>query len=411
MSTRLAFTPLFAAILLSAAVSSALLQSPVADAASPAVQSGAADVKALISQLGDEKFAVRKSAGERLAKIGLPAFQALEEATRDGDREIRYRAEKVLSVIRQNDLNRRLTIFLASLDSPEDKSLPSWPRFKAAHGNTAITRSLFVEMQRAEGEILAQLDADPRQATDLLGKRALALAQEQNRLNRDGTPLPLGQVAAVFFVAGEPDVKPTTHTVALLLQLGTQQSLAGIAPIGEASDKQTLEKAALSRQLLGTLIARAEDSATPEAVRLAMIYSLKEGLGPALKLLDAPPRGRLYMQYMQYAMLLVAKFGDGSHLPAVEKLFTDNTLISTISFRANRREIQVRDSALAAAVLLTKQELKDYFELPENLAAQQQGGALPSSTLSIGFENDEQRTAAFAKWGVFKAKTAAEPKK
>src|SRR6185436_11689434 len=107
----------------------------------------------------------------------------------------------------------------------------------------------------------------------------------------------------------------------------------------------------------------------------------------------------------------VARFGGDSHLAALEKLFTENTLISTPPFRGNRREIQVRDSALAAAVLLTKQELKDYFELPENLAAQQQGGALPSSTLSIGFENDEQRTAAFAKWGVFKAKTAAVPKK
>jgi hypothetical protein len=413
MSTHLGLKRLLAALLLLiAAVSSALLQpSAVADAASPAVLTGVGDVKALIAQLGDAKFAVRKSAGEKLAKIGLPAFQALEEATRDGDREIRYRAEKVLSVIRQNDLNRRLTIFLASLDSPEDKSLPSWPRFKAAHGNTKITRSLFVEMQRAEGELLAQLDADPRQATDLLGQRALALVQEQNRLNRDETPLPLGQIAAVFFVAGEPDTKPTSNTVALLLQLGTQQTLAGIAPAGEASDKQTLEKAALSRKLLGPVLARADGSATMEAVRLAVIHNLKEGLGPAVKLLHAPPRGRLYMVYVQYAMFVVARFGDDSHLAPLEKLFTDNTLISTPPFRGNRREIQVRDSALAAAVLLTKQELKDYFELPENLAAQQQGGPLPNAILSVGFENDEQRTAAFAKWGVFKAKTAAEPKK
>ena len=410
MSTRLGLTPLLAALFLIAAVSfSALLQSPaVADAASPAVQTGAADVKALISQLGDAKFAVRKSAGEKLARIGLPAFQALEEATRDGDREIRYRAEKVLSVIRQNDLNRRLTIFLASLDSPEDKSLPSWPRFKAAHGNTAITRSLFVEMQRAEGELLAQLDADPRQATDLLGQRALALVQEQNRLNRDGAPMPLGQVAAVFFVAGEPDTKPTSNTVALLLQLGTQQSVAGIAPAGEASDKRTLEKAALTQKLLGTLIARAEGSATTEAVRLAVIYDLKEGLGPALKVLDSPPRTRVYVQY---AMLVVSRFGDDSHLAIFEKHFTDNSLISTTSSRGVRREVQIRDSALAGAVLLTKQELKDYFELPENLATQQGGRAFSSSILNIGFENDEQRTAAFAKWDAFKAKQAAAPKK
>src|SRR5262249_19766093 len=140
-------------------------------------------------------------------------------------------------------------------------------------------------------------------------------------------------------------------------------------------------------------------------------YGLKEGLGPALKLLDAPPRGRLYVQYMQYAMSVVARFGDDSHLAALERLYTDNALISTTSFRGPRRAIQGRDSALAAAVLLTKQDLKDYFELPENPSAQQQGGALPSSALSIGFESDEQRTAAFARWDAFKAKKGAEPKK
>src|SRR5436190_1806649 len=152
------------------------------EANSPAASAGPSDVKTLIAQLGDAKFAARKSAGEKLAKIGLPAYQALEEATRDGDREIRYRAEKILSIIRQNDLNRRLTIFLASLDSPEDRTLPAWPRFKAAHGNTAVSRSLFVEMQRVEGELLAQLEVDPRKATDLLSKRAVALADDLNRL-------------------------------------------------------------------------------------------------------------------------------------------------------------------------------------------------------------------------------------
>jgi hypothetical protein len=384
------------------------LSPALGEVASPLAQTGPADVKTLITQLGDAKFAVRKSAGEKLAKIGLPAYQALEEATRDGDREIRYRAEKILSIIRQNDLNRRLTIFLASLDSPEDRTLPSWPRFKAAHGNSTTTRNLFVEMQRAEGELLAQLDADPRQATDLLSKRAIALAQEQNRLNREGLALPLGQIAAVFFVASEADVKPSSNTIALLLQLGTQQSFRAASVAVEASDKPTKEKAAVAKKLLGSVIARAEDSGTSQAVYLALIYDLKEGLSPALKLLDAPPRTRVYVQY---AMLVVSRFGDASHLPIFEKLFVDNTLVSTTSSRGVRREIQIRDSALAASVLLTKQELKDYFELPETYAAQQGAGTLSTSALNIGFENDDQRTAAFAKWDAYKAKKAAEPKK
>ena len=408
MSSRFRFTGSIASLALSTALSLLFLEPAVGDVASPAERSGATDVKALIGELGDARFAVRKSAGEKLAKIGLPAYQALEDATRDGDREIRYRAEKVLSVIRQNDLNRRLTIFLASLDSPEDRSLPSWPRFKAAHGNTPVTRGLFVEMQRAEGELLAQLDADPRQATDLLGKRALALAEEQNRLNREGASLPLGQIAAVLFVAGEPDVKPSSNSVAFLLQLGRVPALLAAAVPSGAIDKRAEETSAMARRLLGAVIARAEGSAAQQAMNLAVLYDLKQGLTPALKVLEAPGRVRFTVQY---AMLLVAKFGDPSHLAVLEKLFTDNTLLATTSSRGARREIQVRDSALAAAALMTRQELKEYFNLPENLAGQPGAGMLSSAYLTVGFENDEQRTAAFRKWDAFQAKKPVEPKK
>ncbi|MGI8981428.1 MAG: hypothetical protein ACR2FY_19550 [Pirellulaceae bacterium] len=408
MTSRLTFTGSIGSLALSSALSLLPMGPALGDAASPAERSGATDVKALIGQLGDAKFAVRKSAGEKLAKIGLPAYQALEDATRDGDREIRYRAEKVLSVIRQNDLNRRLTIFLASLDSPEDRTLPSWPRFKAAHGNTPVTRGLFVEMQRAEGELLAQLDADPRQATDHLGKRAMALAEEQNRLNREGASLPLGQIAAVLFVAGEPDVKPSSNSVALLLQLGRVPALLAAAVPSGAIDKRAEETSAMARRLLGAVIARAEGSAAQQAMNIAVQYDLKQGLAPALKVLEAPGRVRFTLQY---AMLLVAKFGDKSHLAVLEKLFTDNTLLATTSSRGVRRESQVRDSALAAAVLMSRQELKDYFSLPENLAGQPAAGMLSSAYLTVGFENDEQRTAAFRKWDAFQAKKTAEQKR
>jgi len=381
------------------------------DVPAPAEPSAAADIKTLIAQLGDTKFSVRKSAGEKLARIGLPAYQALEEATHDSDREIRYRAEKVLSVIRQNDLNRRLTIFLASLDSPEDRTLPAWGRFKTAHGNTAVSRSLFVEMQRVEGELLAQLEVDPRKATDLLSKRAVALADDLNRLNREGITLSFAQIAAVFFVAGEGDVKPSSSTIGVLLRLATQASLRSTTNPTEANDKAALEKAVVAKKLLGTIVAKADDSAAMQAVQIAMIYDMKEGLSPALKVLDAPPRVR---QYVQYAMLIVAKYGDDSHLPALEKLFADNTIVATTSSRGVRREVQVRDSALAAAVVMKKQSLKDYFPVPENqpgLPGNQGNLAMSSTSLNLGFENDDQRAAAFAKWEAFKSKQPAPPKK
>ncbi len=407
MSPRSKIIPFLAVLVL---LFAPLLPMASGEVTLPSEPIGTADVQRLIAQLGDAKFAARKSAADQLAKIGLPAYQALEDATHDGDREIRYRAEKLLSLIRQNDLNRRLTIFLASLDSPEDRTLPSWSRFKAAFGNSATTRSLFVEMQRAEGELLAQLHNEPRQATELLGKKTLEYASDLNRLSREKGSLPLGQIAAVLFVAGEPDVKPSSNTVALLLQFGTQPVIRELAPLTNTTDKETTEKVTAVRKLLGTVITRAEGVATQQAVQLAANYDLKEGLAPALKMLEAPGRIRFTIQQ---SMLLVVKYGDETHLPALEKLFTDNTLLSTSSSGGVRREIQVRDSALAAAVLMTKQQLKDYFSLPSNLNLQQgQGTGIQSTAyLMAGFPNDELRLKSFKQWEIFKEKKAAEPKK
>jgi hypothetical protein len=62
---------------------------------------------------------------------------------------------------------------------------------------------------------------------------------------------------------------------------------------------------------------------------------------------------------------------------------------------------------------MTKQELKDYFDLPDNLPAQLGAkGASNFSTayLAAGFENDEKRAAAMKKWEAFKA-NPPEPKK
>ena len=378
-----------------------LLVAVPAFAATPAPgEVAVADVKALIVQLGDAKFSVRKSAGERLSQIGLPAYQALEDATRDSDREIRHRAEKILSLIRQNDLNRRLTIFLASTESPEDRTLPCWSRFKAMFGNSPFTRALFVDMQRAEGDLLSQLDSDPRRAADALAKRTIILFQQQDRTNREGAPqqMALGQLAAVYFVASQPDVKPASQVMALLLRLGTQPVLLSARENAPQEGQQSAERSEFIRKLLGAVVACSEDSAAQQAMQLAVQFDLKEGLAPALKVLESPGRVRFTIQY---AMLLVAKFGDDSHLPALEKLFADETLIATSSAKGLRREIQVRDSALAAAVLMTRQELKDYFEMPENLADQKTAS---TAYLMVGFATDEERKGAFQKWDGFQAK-------
>ena len=57
-------------------------------------------IEALIRDLGSDDFKVREEATDLLARRGAEAIPALEEATRDKDPEVRWRAEKALKAIR-----------------------------------------------------------------------------------------------------------------------------------------------------------------------------------------------------------------------------------------------------------------------------------------------------------------------
>jgi hypothetical protein len=104
--------------------------------------------------------------------------------------------------------------------------------------------------------------------------------------------------------------------------------------------------------------------------------------------------------------MTVARLGDSSHLPLVEKLLDDKSVI-TRRQQNNKpiEELQVRDAALATAVLLTKQELKTYFtgraELPSDPRA------LYFNVQVLGFSSEADREAVFKKWSEYKDKSAA----
>jgi hypothetical protein len=126
----------------------------------------------LVKQLGSDEFTIRESATEALTQIGLPAFAALEAAGKNPDREIRYRSQRILGLIRQLDMQRRLEAFLAGKDEGEGYQLPGWDRFKKTYGDEPQSRTLFVEMQRADAELLRSLEEGPRSAAEMIVLRA-----------------------------------------------------------------------------------------------------------------------------------------------------------------------------------------------------------------------------------------------
>src|SRR5262245_45371624 len=92
-------------------------------------------VAQLIADLGSNAFSDREHASEELARIGLPAFSALEAALKHPDREVRLRSDRVLKLIKTHDTQRRLDAFLHGQEGSDDFQLPAWGRFRKGYGD------------------------------------------------------------------------------------------------------------------------------------------------------------------------------------------------------------------------------------------------------------------------------------
>ncbi|HZN34416.1 MAG TPA: hypothetical protein VFB80_11375 [Pirellulaceae bacterium] len=354
-------------------------------------------VARLITDLGSEEFTVREAATDTLTRIGLPAFAALEAAATHSDREVRYRSQRILGLIREHDLKRRLEAFLSGKEAEGDYPLPGWTRFKKTYGDEGQTRSLFVEMQRAEPDLLRALEEGPRGAADAVSQR---VAQVQEALRFGGQPqFTPGQVVSLLFVASEDDVSLPAATMTLFYNLCYQQ------PFREAIEGQS--RGGVPRKMLASLIRRSDENSAYMAMQVAYQLNMPEGIDPALKILNGKGGVRVGT-YSAYALATVVRTGDAAHLPLVEKLLTDASQVTQIQQNNVITKLQLRDSALAAAILLTKQELKDYFDLASKPAITEPRSILINPSL-IGFKTDAEREAVFKKWEVYKARQPQQP--
>ena len=357
------------------------------------------EIAALVGDLGSDRFAVREAASDKLARIGSPALAALEEARANPDREIRFRAERIQNLIGKNDLERRLAAFAAGI-AADESALPAWKRFSEGYGDSESSRRLFIELQRADAELLAALERDPRSAVELLGQRLQERAGGGRRNNSASTSA--GEIAAYLFVAAESDVPVSANSQNLLLGLYDQATRREPLPAIDAG---------ITRQMLGRFISRCEGAAAYAAFQLAVEQNLKEGLAPALHLVNQGNQANPQAIWM--ALECIAKFGDASHIPAVEGQLKNETSTGTFQGTVIRdgqtvrltRERKVCDVALGCLVHLTGQKLADYFgeTVPVRATASRYRFNLPEIGFESGDAGDAPRAAALQKWVEYRA--------
>jgi hypothetical protein len=276
------------------------------------------------------------------------------------------------------DFQHRLAAFAAGRDGSE-ADLPGWQRFRAAFGDDAEARTLFVDMQRAEPDVMRAFEQGPGAIAKILDTRLIQVQQAQRA---SGQTVALGSLVAFLFAVGDEHVPLNFQTA------GAVGGLCGQPAFGNALEEPAKRK--ILRKLLGAYIERSEGWGAYQSLNLAMRYDLKEGLVPAVKIV----RNRGEQAHIrQYAILTLAKLGDESHFKLIVPLLEDKTRCATQRINNVTFETQLRDVALVAILILQKKDPKAYgFE------RLQPSPATVFVLSSAGFEDDAKRAQALDQW-------------
>ncbi len=336
----------------------------------------------LVEQLGAEEFSLRERATARLIEMGVAARLAVEAGRTHPDREIRYRCERVLQIVGEMDFQRRLDAFTAGRSEGSD--LPAWRRFRSLYGDDGDIRRLFAEMQQAEADLLNAVEHGPQGVARAAEARTMQLQLSQRQA---GEATSLGSIATLLFAAVSDDVNLGLQTSYTLVNFCNQATF--VAAMNDP------EKSKVLRKMLCEWIKRSDGVVAQQSMFLAMRHDLKEGLIPATRILQN--RGEQPF-VRQTAMMAVAKLGDATHVPLLEAAFLDVTRISAHRIDNVQYETQLRDVALAAVLILQKQDPKQFgFERI------QRSESTVFNFGTLGFQNEDKRKQAFAKYQEFKA--------
>lgn len=347
----------------------------------------------LVQQLGHPHFAARKQALDELVTWGVEAVEALEAGLRSPDREVRFRSQRALELVRAQDFQRRLQVFAAGQDAREQYQLPAWDLFRKLVGDSQEARRLFVEMQQAEPELLAALDNSSRRAEEALVER-LSRLQQDGRVGQPAHPS-LGTIASFLFIAIQPrgeDIPPAPQALTALFRQDVF-----------AAAMQTEPQRAVLAKMLGRWIEQANSWEAFHALLLANEYNLPQGLVPAQRLLQEDAADPNLAVYRGFALQMFARFGDASHIPLVEPFLDDATPYGqSLNLSGTARfQTQIRDIALATLTYLAKENPQRFGLLRLKPSSSQ-----VFNPNSVAFENDARREEAIRAWRAFRESPA-----
>ena len=353
-------------------------------------------IKELIVQLSDDSYTVRQAAAERLLEVGLDAREQLQAVADGPDPETRAAASRLLTLIEKSEFKRRLDAFAADTDGRQGLTMPGWEPFRKLIGDDEIGRAMFVEMQRHEAALLADIFGNRASQPERRWEERLQklVSWQASPINRNAAP-PLGSCATVLFLGCLPELNVSDRIAAYQVHLVQRPPV--VEAIKPGSTREGIRRVVVAwilncpnrnEQLLDQrlTLARAQDikEAAPLALQIA-------GAGPEFLTVSPGLRAR--------AILTVGQLGTPDMADELEPLLDDTTIYGQLApaHPVPAITIQIRDVALIAMLHLTDQSPIDY-----GFTDIRRTGARHDELTILGLPNDESRASAAAKWRAWK---------
>ena len=357
----------------------------------------------LVRQLGSDDFTDREAAHERLAKMGRLAKPALSAAVATNpDPEVRSRCRELLPKAAAEDMKARLDTFLADADGKYDHDLPGWNEFRKITGSNAAVRELFTEMMNdpTNRALLMAFGTSSSDLGALVGNRRMEFynwrfPRVANGVRRDPTPADVTALLLAESFAEAHKVPRTIPISTLFITPGFSQA------VGEKT-----ERGAAIRAVAGKWIGTRDDPAQmSQALTFASNLNLPEASGLAAKLLSSGTTTPIRLN----AAYTVAKLDGKGHAAALEKALDDTAsqvVRTSVNGQLVSREVQVRDAALAALVMMSGQDTEAY-----GFVEMYKGAGNVRFTYTARHLPEDARQKAFDKWTAWRAKNPDWAKK
>jgi hypothetical protein len=368
-----------------------LLVAGVAFAAPPAAADSpeARKAKELVGMLGSSKYRDREKAASELIRMGRAAKPALLDGKNHPDPEVQSRCQQLLPQALALDLMFRIDRFLKDTDGRLEHDLPLWKPYRERIGSDESSRKLFADMLKTNGALLEVVEEEPSRLAERVQQRIQESYQNLFGNGFRGGYRPevvnANELCCLMFVMAQPAYKPSQPDW-MISQLFSQPNFTTLL-------KDAAKGAPYRKLFYHYLDVRMDENTLHQCAWMFCQHKMTEGADVVVKALKDGKATQAYTKAT--ALCCIGTIGNRNHLKTFEPYLKDDAVIQVAFIGGGQRgEIKTRDVALAMTIHLSGKNPKDYGFVtwqvyPGQLIQYHQ----------LGFATEDERAAAFKKWG------------